>query len=288
MSDVGELYDCGRILGEGTFAIVSLVCDADGRQFAAKTKKLPPGVRASPVEPQVLSLCAAQGARNILRLHRTIHDGHVLILEYCDGGTVANYIYNAPPLYSATRRTPISRSREALRIACDVTCALMDLHSLGIIHRDVKPSNMLLRCNGTAVLADLGDALCAPHKVESQLYGTPGYLAPELLLWHCPYGCTLYEYTQAVDVWALGITLFELLFGHRPFDEVRHFPDDEREAAVWRCLRWLEGRRSDAVAWEDFAFAALCDAIRRCLTYNRLYRPSAASVHETLTWRNVT
>jgi serine/threonine protein kinase len=288
MSDVVALpwndpvrFEYGPILGEGTCAVIHLVRDAVGRLFAAKV--LRPEARMSPVELQVLTACAARGARNIVRLHRTTHNGRVLILEYCDGGTVAN---------SITRPTTID-SRVALHIARDVTRALMDLHALGCIHRDVKPSNMLLlRRHGrlTAVLADFSEALCATRKLESQLYGTPEYAAPELL-WQCPCGCTQYEYTQAVDVWALGITLFELLFRCRPFDEgldLPHLP--QRVAAVrsWlqasysSVLLWLEQRRYEAAAQEDFAFAASCDAIRDCLTWCHHERPTAATVYEIL------
>jgi serine/threonine protein kinase len=286
MSDVGELYDYGCI-DEGTTARIHLWCVASGQIFAAKVLRRK--ARVSPAESQILSLCAAQGARNIVRLHHATH--RVLLLEYCDGGTVATYIYKTPP-----HPNRINRSREAFRIACDVTCALMDLHFLDCIHRDVKPSNMLqLRRHGrlTAVLADFGEALHATRKLESELYGTPEYLAPELLLRHC-----LYEYTQAVDVWALGITLFELLFGRRPFDDglnLTNLTQEQRVAAVRRCLEGsftvelaeLERRRYRAAERGDFAFATVCDAIRECLTWDHHDRPSAASVYETLMGPNV-
>ena len=89
----------------------------------------------------------------------------------------------------------------------DVTSALHHMHARHVIHRDIKPENILVAEDGTLKIADFGWAVHAPppNSTRYTLCGTPEYLAPEML------GGT--GHTVAVDLWALGILMYELLVG---------------------------------------------------------------------------
>jgi serine/threonine protein kinase len=130
-----------------------------------------------------------------------------LVMEYIDGGTLASLISAGPV-----------RSPDAASLAADLGEALHVVHDAGIIHRDVKPANILLRPPLTpdhtfrAVLADFGIA----YLVDSARVTTPGtaigtaaYISPEQVRGHAP--------TPASDIYSLGLVLLEALSGRRAF-----------------------------------------------------------------------
>ncbi|WP_314508423.1 serine/threonine-protein kinase [uncultured Microbacterium sp.] len=130
-----------------------------------------------------------------------------LVMEYIDGGTLASLISAGPV------RTP-----DAASLAADLGEALHVVHEAGIIHRDVKPANILLRPPLTpdhtfrAVLADFGIA----YLIDSARVTTPGtaigtaaYISPEQVRGHAP--------TPASDIYSLGLVLLEALSGQRAF-----------------------------------------------------------------------
>jgi serine/threonine-protein kinase len=129
-----------------------------------------------------------------------------LVMELVEGETLAARLAREGPLDPAV----------AARIAGDVLAALDAAHRAGIVHRDVKPANVLLDARGTAKLADFGiakrlDSVAASLTNPGQFFGTPKYLAPEQVDGRSVSGAT--------DVYATGIVLFEMLSGRPPFDE---------------------------------------------------------------------
>ena len=105
---------------------------------------------------------------------------------------------------------------EAIDLAAQLGRGLDALHERGIVHRDVKPSNVLLDGDGTAALTDFGLARGADWTRltrDGQVVGTPQYLAPELIEGE--------EATPASDLYALGCVLYECLAGTPPF-RARH------------------------------------------------------------------
>jgi serine/threonine protein kinase len=104
------------------------------------------------------------------------------------------------------------RIERALPMVLELSDALSRAHHLGVIHRDIKPENVLLARDGSPRLADFGLARMGEESigVPNVLLGTIAYLSPEALWGRTP--------DERTDVWGLGVTLFEMLGGRRPFD----------------------------------------------------------------------
>ncbi|MBK7594654.1 MAG: serine/threonine protein kinase [Gemmatimonadetes bacterium] len=101
---------------------------------------------------------------------------------------------------------------EALRVAHEVAQALAAAHARGVVHRDVKPENILLDADGHAIVTDFGISLVTGRESErtpGMAIGTPQYLSPEQALGE--------EVDGRADVYSLGVALYEMLAGRLPF-----------------------------------------------------------------------
>lgn len=125
-----------------------------------------------------------------------------LIMEYCSGGDLSRFIHSRRVLSEETAR----------RFLQQLALALHFLHVNDIAHMDLKPQNLLLssRENPILKLADFGFAQYLHSEEESQtMRGSPLYMAPEMI-------CSL-KYDASVDLWSVGVILYEALFGMAPF-----------------------------------------------------------------------
>jgi eukaryotic-like serine/threonine-protein kinase len=131
------------------------------------------------------------------------HDGRpYLVMELLEGESLDARIGRAGPMAPA----------EAARVVAAVADALEAAHRAGVVHRDVKPGNVFLTAAGEVKVLDFGIASAAGEAAltTGDLIGTAAYLAPERVLGH--------RATPAADVYALGVVLYELLAGRRPFE----------------------------------------------------------------------
>ncbi len=130
--------------------------------------------------------------------------GRYLIMDYCEGGTLRELIE------SESRVNLMHR----LKLIADILSALEYAHQRNIIHCDIKPENILLKLTATgwkASLTDFGIARLSETRMtapEGGYTGSPAYMAPERF-----YG----KYSSASDIYAVGIILYELVVGKRPF-----------------------------------------------------------------------
>lgn len=142
------------------------------------------------------------GHRHIVTVHDVFEDGGTpcLVARYMTGGSLADRLERAP----AGRLEP----QEVIAAGREIADALAHAHAHGVVHRDVKPDNVWIDAEGEAALGDFGVAVTEGEPSEPA--GTPRYAAPEQSLGE--------ETTPRSDLFALGVTLYELLCGRRPFD----------------------------------------------------------------------
>jgi eukaryotic-like serine/threonine-protein kinase len=201
-----EGYRIERQLGEGATGVVYAAQAADGATVALKV-----------LRPELAADDVLQARfRREARLAHGIASPHVVPI--LDVGETAGMTYLVLPLYPGgsladrLRDTGPLSPDGAIELAAQLARGLDELHGRGIVHRDVKPSNVLFDTEGRAALSDFGLARAVDSTRltrEGQLLGTPHYLAPELIE-----GA---EATTASDVYALGCVLYECVAGEPPF-----------------------------------------------------------------------
>jgi hypothetical protein len=194
---------------------------------------------------------------HVVRLYEVLEDDDYVyvISELVDGSDLAGAVRDGA-LSDAT----------ILRIAAAVCEALAHAHSRGIVHRDVKPANVLLGGDGAVRLADFGIAAISEPEatVDDRLLGTLSYMAPEACAGEPP--------AAPNDVWAVGVLLYECLTGANPFRA-------RTPAELWE--RHGEGARPLAEIRPDLP-RTLSAVIGRALSPTPRRRPSAAAMASSL------
>ncbi|QSR30648.1 hypothetical protein CFI00_09095 [Nocardioides sp. S5] len=200
-------YRLERQIGRGGSGTVHLAVDEVlGRQVAVKRIGLVPGSADAELEraEREARLAAALNHPHVVSVFDLVNEDDVrwLVMEYVDGVTLSERVRASGPLDAADAATLLSQTADAL----------VEAHGHGIVHRDVKPSNIMI-AHGAAKLNDFGIARSDDDASLTQtglVTGSPAYLAPEV--------ASGSSATAASDVWSLGATLYHAVTGSPPYD----------------------------------------------------------------------
>ncbi|CAK64595.1 unnamed protein product (macronuclear) [Paramecium tetraurelia] len=245
-------YNTSNILGDGSYGTVYKGINTLTQQPIA-IKVIP---RQKVYDAEALSfelrILAKLKGDNIVRLHETLmtQNNYYQIIDLCDGD-----------LKQLLDKQTFLTEQEAINMMIDLLRGFLELIQNGIIHRDVKPANILIS-KGTYKLADFGFARLVDNYAQ-QLFvtvlGTPLYMSPQLL--------QNLQYSTKCDIWSLGFIFYEVLFGRTPWsansipelikninEKPLLFPDKIKQVSeyvkdvVRRCLVINEDER---IGWYD-------------------------------------
>eukprot|EP00092_Neocalanus_flemingeri_P001352 GFUD01001443.1.p1 GENE.GFUD01001443.1~~GFUD01001443.1.p1 ORF type:complete len:360 (+),score=80.56 GFUD01001443.1:105-1082(+) len=200
--DIGQ-FDLVKTVGTGTFARVCLCLHKPSSEyFALKILSFHEVIRLKQVEHVKNEKNILQEIRHpfLIPLLWTSKDcSHLyLLFPYVCGGELFSYLRKVVRFPAPT----------TLFFSAEIVSAFSYLHSLHIAYRDLKPENILLDREGHVVLTDFGFSKKIPDRTWT-VCGTPDYLAPEII--------QSKGHNKAVDWWALGILIYEMLAGCPPF-----------------------------------------------------------------------
>lgn len=264
---LGGRYTIGDAIGEGGTGVIYKAIDNElGEIIAIKT--LRPGlVAADPTALERLKseirLARRLSHRNVVRIHDfgEVDGTHFITMEYVTGTSLTQLIQRQGKL-------PVPGTLSVARQLCR---ALQVAHEAGIIHRDIKPHNLMLQPDGVLKVMDFGVARLVRRTTAGvtqvgMVVGTPEYMAPEQLLDE--------EIDERADLYATGVVLYECLTGRRPIES------DSVVSLIAKILS--EDPQPPAVINSDVP-PELSDVVMQLLAREREQRPrSAAELHDML------
>ena len=201
-----DRYEISEIIGEGGMAVVYKALDHRLNRYVA-VKIMRDEMAAD--EEFRHRFCAESHAvamlshPNIVAVYDVSHNDAVeyIVMELVDGITLKQYM---------DRRGALSW-KEAVHFSKQITKALAHAHERGIIHRDIKPQNIMLLRDGTIKISDFGIAALENeiHESNGQAIGSIHYIAPEQARGECP--------DARSDIYSLGVVMYEMLTGEQPY-----------------------------------------------------------------------
>lgn len=204
---IGDRYRVERELGSGAAAVTVAATDETlGRRVAVKVLK--PESELDPEFSRRFSREARAAAsvnhQNVVNVYDVGQDGDLfyLVMQLVDGTDLKRLVEREGPL----------PWRRAIGIARDVLSGLSAIHATGIVHRDIKPQNVLIGTDGSVKVTDFGVAhveLDSGLTTAGMTVGTATYMAPEQAQGNTP--------TPSADVYAVGVMLYEMVSGKVPF-----------------------------------------------------------------------
>ena len=205
-------YTVEKLLGKGGMGAVYLVRAPGGERYAVKV--MFPEIADKNQDYRTRFAREAEFAmtlrhKNLIQVYDAGEDPDTglcyIIMDYVPGGSVKDRLREHG-------RIPVA---EAVSITAQIAIALELAHRHGVIHRDIKPDNIMFDADGTPKLADLGVAKFTDeaHKTTvtttGMIIGTPAYMAPEQMM-------DSHHIDARADIYALGVVLYEMLTGKRP------------------------------------------------------------------------
>ena len=212
MADLTKLgrYKLGKVLGRGAMGVVYEGLDPSlNRRVAIKTI-----LKNAAIDSETALMYSAQFAReaqaagrlnhpNIVQVHDFAEEGEIayLVMEYIQGRELRSF-FDAKEMFEPA---------EAVRIMCELLDALDFAHEAGVIHRDVKPANVMLDSQRRVKLADFGVARIqdSERSAAGTMVGTPAFMSPEQISGG--------KIDRRTDVFSAGVVFYQMLTGEQPF-----------------------------------------------------------------------
>ncbi|GAB6030270.1 p21 protein (Cdc42 Rac)-activated kinase [Chamberlinius hualienensis] len=255
--DPNKLYNKIKVIGKGGFGEVHLAEEIEtGKKLALKIITFNEKAKKESFMSEILVMKGNTHDNLVVYLDSYLvgKDQLWIAMEYLEGGPLSNIIY------------PCKLSELQIASICkELLQGLKFLHSLGIVHRDIKSSNILLGMNGQVKIADFG--LCAqvaPEILRSTFACTPCWAAPEILHGK-PYG-------DKVDIWSFGIVIIEMVDRKPPIDvfakimrndkvtiSQQHSVSVNCNLFLDKCLQFDPSKRASAVELLDHQFLSSVD-----------------------------
>lgn len=204
------MFEIGKPLGKGKFGRVYLAKERSSGFVCALKVLHKSELQQGGVQKQVRREIEIQSNLrhpNVLRLYGHFHDSKriFLILEYAGRGE----------LYKHLRKENRFPEWKAAQYIAQMAAALKYLHKKHVMHRDIKPENILVGIHGEIKISDFGWSVHAPNNRRQTMCGTLDYLPPEML----KTGSQDNYYNEKVDLWSLGVLMYEFLVGEAPFED---------------------------------------------------------------------
>ena len=207
-------------IGRGGYGKIYLAKNTkDNKEYAikyiSKEKMKQVGVDGSVIQREIDVHIRINHPR-IIKLHSFLEDkyNYYLALEYAPNGNLYQYIQKKKGM----------QEREAFKYFIQVSSAIYFLHKYGYVHRDIKPENILLDKNLDVKLCDFGWCVSVEKGERTTFCGTYEYMAPEMV------NDELYD--MGIDIWSLGVLLYEMIHGYSPFRAHNNQAQDPKSAQV--------------------------------------------------------
>ncbi|KAI1052654.1 hypothetical protein LB507_009790, partial [Fusarium sp. FIESC RH6] len=206
------MFEIGRPMGKGKFGRVYLARERSSGFICALKVLYKAELRQCRMESQVrreIEIQTNLRHPNIVQLYSYFHDTKriFLVLEFAAKGE----------LYKHLQKESRFTEKKAARFTAQVVSALQYLHRKNIIHRDIKPENILVGMYDELKISDFGWSVHSPSRRRETTCGTLDYLPPEMIrLGSTDFGRF---YDEKVDVWSLGVLIYEFLVGVPPFED---------------------------------------------------------------------
>lgn len=245
-------YKRTEVIGQGKFGVVYKGCNKHTKKVVA-IKVLDLDTKYDEVvdvEQEIQFLSDLKNAPNVTHYYGSflVDTKLWIIMDYCAGGSMRTLL-----------KAGVFEERYIGVIVREVLLALLLVHKLGVIHRDIKAANILVTNEGHVQVCDFGVAaqLTANAHKRTTIAGTPFWMAPEVIREGD-------QYNAKADIWSLGITVYEFATGNPPYLE---------KGALW-AMTMIEKLTPPRLEGREYP-PALKECIALCLDENPDERPSA-------------
>jgi serine/threonine protein kinase len=226
------------VLGKGSFGKV-VQAQKKGTKDQVAIKMIPIGplkkndlITQIVNEVKIMSLLTS--CKHIVKLIDFFEDENnlYLVMELANQGTLMDMLNKYGKL----------KEKVAAKIMRDIILAVEFLHAKNIIHRDLKPENVLLTSEGHAKLSDFGwsSKLANNDDRRRTFCGTPDYISPEMIDGK--------EYDSSVDIWCLGVMLYEMLHGLPPFTPIGDHDSNTKEKKIYDNIKKMRIQEPSSAA----------------------------------------